>query len=42
MNNIFKQKEVINLTDNCTLTADGFNGVVLTFSESRERKNKTG
>ena len=40
MNNIFKKakKEVIVLDDNYTLSHDGYSGVVLTFSEMRERE----
>ena len=44
MNNIFKKekKEVIVLDDNYTLNHDGYSGVVLTFSEMREKEKKTG
>lgn len=43
MNNIFKNKKMIQLNNNYTLTSDGFNGIVLTFSEPRKRikKDKT-
>lgn len=40
MNNIFKQskKEIIVLDNNYTLTPDPFKGIILTFSEMRERE----
>ena len=44
MNNIFKQskKNVIHLQDGYTLSHDSFRGIVLTFSETREREKKDG
>lgn len=38
MNNIFKHNKMIQLDEHYTLSTDGFNGVVLTFSEPRTRK----
>jgi hypothetical protein len=43
MNKLFKKagKEVIILDENYALSHDGFKGVVLTFSEEREREKET-
>lgn len=40
MNKVFKNTEKIELDFNWSLIPDGFNGIVLIFSEARERKNK--
>ena len=41
MNNLVKNG-TINLSDKWTLSTDSFNGIVLTFSETRERVKKDG
>lgn len=38
MNNLFKKEKMIQLDDKYTLSPDSDNGVVLTFSEERNRK----
>lgn len=40
MNKVFKNTEKIELDFNWSLIPDGYNGIVLIFSEKRERKNK--
>ena len=44
MNNIFKKakKEEIILDDNFKMSHDSFKGIILTFSEMREKEKKTG
>ena len=40
MNKTFKNNKKIELSEGWHLEPDGFNGIVLIFSEVRERKNK--
>lgn len=40
MNKTFKNNKKIELSEGWYLEPDGFNGIVLVFSEARERKNK--
>lgn len=40
MNKTFKNNKKIELSEGWHLEPDGFNGIVLIFSEKRERKNK--
>lgn len=40
MNKTFKNNKKIELSEGWHLEPDGFNGIVLVFSEKRERKNK--
>lgn len=40
MNKVFKNTEKIELDSNWSIIPDGYNGIILIFSEKRERKNK--
>ena len=41
MNKVFKKQNVIILDESYTLSSDGASGIVLTFSEMREREKTT-